>query len=256
MDRIVLTTNSQNKISSRDLHANDAVQADIERAFTDYGLFYERKIRQYDDRPEVSAGKILVNEYVAQSHVAIVLRRPSDARRRKYKVWSELYSEVFDNKSVEQYILPALMAQRVEAWLQQSRFRIATDQMQRKIANNAAFHVARIASFLWRNGDSWREDNQIQKNQIRDILDTPDVFDPSIQSAFGMLERIIRSNKEFQADTDGALKSSALDTELTKRLNLWRDQKAKSEAGADPTTTTRTVKIRTKPRPIARPTKW
>src|SRR5262249_39781363 len=49
VDKIVLTTNSQNQISSRDLRANDTIQVDIEKACTIYGFHYERKLRQFDN---------------------------------------------------------------------------------------------------------------------------------------------------------------------------------------------------------------
>ncbi len=47
VDKIVLTTNNQNKISSRDLRSNDKFQVDMQEAFSKYGLFYERKVNQY-----------------------------------------------------------------------------------------------------------------------------------------------------------------------------------------------------------------
>jgi len=49
VNRIVLTTNNQNKISGRDLRANDPIQMDMEEGFKIYGYLYERKPRQFDD---------------------------------------------------------------------------------------------------------------------------------------------------------------------------------------------------------------
>ncbi len=85
VDRIVLTTNNQNQISSRDLRANDPVQVDMEHAFSIYGYYYERKPRQFDGKP-IDLKKLFTNEYVAQAYLAIVLKTPSDGRARKYKV--------------------------------------------------------------------------------------------------------------------------------------------------------------------------
>jgi hypothetical protein len=89
LDKIVLTTNNQNKISSRDLKSNDKVQVDMQEGFAKYKYYYERKINQYG--AGIPVDRIIVNETVAQSYLAIVLKKPSDARRRKYKVWGELY---------------------------------------------------------------------------------------------------------------------------------------------------------------------
>ena len=86
VSKIVLTTNNQNKISSHDLHSNDAIQIDMQQAFEDYNYLYERKPRQYDNLAKVDVNKIAPNEIVARSYLAIVLKKPSDARAYKYKV--------------------------------------------------------------------------------------------------------------------------------------------------------------------------
>jgi hypothetical protein len=100
VSRIVLTTNNQNQISSRDLYANDPTQVDMESAFRIYGYFYERKPRQFDDQ-KIDVLKLFTNEAVAQAYLAVVLKTPSDARARKYKVWGELRSKIFSGQSVE-----------------------------------------------------------------------------------------------------------------------------------------------------------
>lgn len=94
VDRIVLTTNNQNQISSRDLRANDPVQVDMEHAFSIYGYYYERKPRQFDGQA-IDLKKLFTNEYVAQAYLAIVLKTPSDGRARKYKVWGESHARIF-----------------------------------------------------------------------------------------------------------------------------------------------------------------
>jgi AIPR protein len=87
VDKIVITTNNQNKINSRDLKANDPLQIDMEQAFRNYNYFYERKPHQYDSVIDLDPRRILANEIVAQSYLAIILKRPVDARTHKQKVW-------------------------------------------------------------------------------------------------------------------------------------------------------------------------
>jgi AIPR protein len=72
IDKIVLTTNNQNKISSRDLRSNDKTQLDTQEGFKKYNFYYERKVNQYGS--DVSVARIIVNETVAQSYLAIVLK--------------------------------------------------------------------------------------------------------------------------------------------------------------------------------------
>jgi len=74
--KMVLTTNNQNKISSRDLRANDPVQVDMERGFKRYGIHYERKLHQFDSMASTETSSIVPNEVVAQSYLAIVLKKP------------------------------------------------------------------------------------------------------------------------------------------------------------------------------------
>jgi len=127
VDKIVLTTNNQNQISSRDLRANHPAQLDMERAFSIYGYFYERKPRQFDAQA-IDVKKLFTNEYVAQAYLAIVLKIPSDGRARKYKVWGESHARIFSGAAVEPYIISAIIASRVAEWLRASGSTTATDE--------------------------------------------------------------------------------------------------------------------------------
>jgi hypothetical protein len=49
--------------------------------------------------------RIAPNEVVARSCLAIVLKKPSDARAYKYKGWGELYDDIFGGKEIEPYII-------------------------------------------------------------------------------------------------------------------------------------------------------
>lgn len=99
VSKIVLTTNNQNEISSRDLRANDPAQLDMETGFKIYNYLYERKPRQFDDTK--SADRIFTNEAVGQWYLGIVLKTPSDARARKYRVWGDLHPRIFAGGAVE-----------------------------------------------------------------------------------------------------------------------------------------------------------
>ena len=91
---IVITTNTQNRITSRDLKANDQIQLDLEHALRPFGFNLERKSHQYDRDAAVSPATIVTNELLGQCYLAIFLKKPADARRRKYKLWSEYYGLV------------------------------------------------------------------------------------------------------------------------------------------------------------------
>ena len=217
VDRIVLTTNNQNKISSRDLRSNDKIQIDMQEAFSKYGLFYERKVSQYG--PNTPVGRIVVNELVAQSYLGIVLKKPSDARRRKYKVWGELYDKIFSGEVVEPYVIAMLLYRRVSAWLLETGLTDDANDLRRKIANNGVFHIARVASYLWRETDSWNRPPDDLKMQIGALEKAPLALAPIFGTAFALLESVLTGNAHYKSDLDAALKTATLDSDLDKALH-------------------------------------
>jgi len=217
VDKIVLTTNNQNQISSRDLRANDPVQVDMEAAFSIYGYYYERKPRQFDGK-KIDIEKVFTNEYVAQAYLAIVLRTPSDARARKYKVWGESHAKIFAGGAVEPYIMSGIIASRTAEWLRQSGHMTATDETERLIAKRGSFHVARIAAHLLRGSDEWRGGGRPLAEELKELEDHPEKLDAVLQPAFALLAEVIRQSPTHSADVDRALKSAALDRDIDKRL--------------------------------------
>ena len=226
VDKIVLTTNNQNKISSRDLRANDQVQIDMERGFQPYGLLYERKVRQFDSLPNVDSTKIVANETVAQSYLAIVLKTPSDARRRKYKVWGELYGRIFGGHAVAPYVLAVQNYRYTGNWLRESPFINDTDDVRRKIARNGAFHIARIASFLWRGSDKWKDVSDQVEREIEELGANPSRLDRHLRDAVTFLQKLISETDAYSRDIDAALKSANLDADISSRLHRQRKRNA------------------------------
>jgi hypothetical protein len=217
VDKIVLTTNNQNKISSRDLRSNDKIQIDMQEAFSKYALFYERKVSQYG--PSVAVDRIVVNEIVAQSYLGIVLKKPSDARRRKYKVWGELYDKIFGGGVVEPYVVAILLHRTVSAWLLKTRLTEHPNDLRRKIANNGVFHIARVASYLWRGTDSWNRPADEFKKQIDILEKAPESLAPIFEKAFKVLESALDANAHYKSDLDAALKTATLDSDLDKMVH-------------------------------------
>src|SRR5947207_10525177 len=69
VDRITLTTNSQNAVSDRDLRSNDELQRSLQELFGSRGYFYERKPRMFKDHPLTRSEKkkVVSNEKVGQA---------------------------------------------------------------------------------------------------------------------------------------------------------------------------------------------
>ncbi len=62
------------------------------------------------------------NDIVATSYLAIVLKKCSDSRSRKYKVWSEFYDKIFSGGLVDPYIIATLIYQKVKVCLNQDKY--------------------------------------------------------------------------------------------------------------------------------------
>lgn len=226
VDKIVLTTNNQNQISSRDLRANDPVQLDMERAFEIYKYKYERKPRQFDDA-KLDPSRLFTNEYVAQAYLATVLKTPSDARARKYKVWGELHSRIFSGDAVEPYIIASIVATRVADWLRTSGYMQSTDETERLIAKRGSFHVSRVACYMFHGSDTWNGNQAELAAEIADLEANPGKLAALVPNAFKLLVDVVKSSPAHIADVDKALKSSALDRDLDHRLHSKPNTQAK-----------------------------
>lgn len=218
VDKIVLTTNNQNQISSRDLRANDPVQLDMEKAFASRSYHYERKPRQFEGKT-VDATRLFTNEYVAQSYLAVVLKTPSDARARKYKVWGEAHSKIFSGAPVEAYIIATCIAARVTDWLRTSPYLTSSEELERLVAKRGAFHIARVAAFLWRGTDDWQGKKVDLGRDLTTLETDPASLTAIFPKAFALLLAVMRSDVSHTADVDRALKSAGLDRDIDKALH-------------------------------------
>ena len=220
VDRIVLTTNSQNRIGNRDLRSNDPHQIDMERGFEKYGYFYERKIRQYENRLDIDTSRIIVNEIVGQCYLAIVLKIPSDANRRKYKIWDDQYEKIFGGNIIEPHVLAYLIYRNTKLWLSRTGYAQSLDELRRKLARTGSFHIARIASFLWRGEDAWSQNPQSYHLQITSLTEAHNPLDKQLEQSLAILEKVIRESKNYTlAEIETALKSSILDNDIDRELN-------------------------------------
>lgn len=215
VDKIVLTTNNQNKINGRNLRANDSKQIDLETGFKLYNFHYERKQRQYYDET-IPSELIAPNELVGASFLAIVLKRPSDARSRKYKIWSEFYTKIFKGGIVEPYLISFLIYQYANNYIR-TNFVQERDDIKRYLINNGSFHISRITSYLWRQNDNWSDQTKL-KTEITLLQKYPDTLDSTISKAINSLHTIIKESDKYKVDLNTALKSNELDSDIDRAL--------------------------------------
>jgi hypothetical protein len=204
--KIVLTTNNQNKISSRDLKANDPIQIDIRTALERYGYHYEHKFNQYLGINIASTNKVVSNESIGQSYLAVILKKPSDARHRKYKIWSEYYSQIFKVSSLNKHVLAFEISNLSSNWIKTIKKVGNHTGIKRRLLSNGALHIACTALQLWQ-----QEVNDISTDSmIANMQKQPSSIDKYFENALNILSTIIEMNPVF-SDFDLALKSQSLD---------------------------------------------
>ncbi len=162
----------------------NAGQIAMQQRFERFNLYYERKVRQFDKIAGVDASRIAPNEIVAQSYLAVVLKKPSDARRRKYRVWGDLYDKIFSgDTAIEPYVISFQLHRLAALWLRASGNTAETDDLTRRLAKNGVFHIARIAAFNWRGGDDWVVKEGDFAEQITSLEKKPKEMDAYFKAA-------------------------------------------------------------------------
>ena len=154
------------------------------------------KIPLLIDALKLSKGKIIPNELAATAYLAIALKRPSDARSRKYKIWSDYYDSIFKSIHVEMFIVNHLIKQRASKYINNSNLTNSPDDIKRYIAKNGQFHIARMTSFMYRKSDNWT-DVELLKTQLLEIESSADFLDRYTQQGFEAIIEILNNKETF-----------------------------------------------------------
>lgn len=159
VEKITLTTNNQNKITDRDLRANEPVQRDIEQRMSDqYSHFYERKNKQYRSLRTPNKKKVVPSPKAAQAYLAIVRAKPANARGYLGAIWSDFYSEIFVNASVADLLVSYKILQlcHTEALATKKLHEISAKERDCRVYG--VFHIARTMGYILLK-DSWGHGN-------------------------------------------------------------------------------------------------
>ena len=138
-DRIIKATNSQTVVPPSSLRATQRIHRDIEEYLRQQGLFYDRRKNHYKNEGK-PRDKIVGIPYLAQAVMAIVLRRPDQARARPSSLLKNDrdYNRVFNSSyPIELYYVCAEAMRRVESHLKSPSLHVATEDR-----SNLRFYVA------------------------------------------------------------------------------------------------------------------
>jgi len=167
-NRIIKATNSQTAIQIASLRATDNIQRNIEDYLKSQGFFYDRRKNYYKNEGKPIA-KIISITYLAQAVIAILLKRPNDARARPSSLLKEdqIYSTIFGGtNSMPLYLKTIQILKRVEQFLHE-RF----PEMRSLEVNNYKFHLAMYVSLLLANNPDASQEEIVVLN-LADLTDT------------------------------------------------------------------------------------
>ncbi len=178
---IAVATNSQTRISNRDLMSNSSMQKKLESAFLDLGYFYERKKNQYKDHNEnqkIDAFKL------GQIILAYDFREPERSKTDSDKIFGSRYEEIFtSNHDIEHLLGIYRIFQKIE----QMRYDINIQKKRGTVTyvdsflTYGQFHILYLVSLV------------AEKNEIS-IQDTQNI-DRLINDALVIMRKFITSQK-------------------------------------------------------------
>ena len=219
VNRIVLTTNNQNAISSRDLWANDRAQQDYQRAFRDlYGYFFERKKNEFKNLSAEETKKLINNEKVGQAFLAIVKKRPTTARTQKYRIWQQdLYREVFPDSSVERHLLAFLIYRYCQKQKRSALKKWSDDDVRYSIVSYGVFHLARIVARRFTGKEDWSDVNQTRK-WISQIETDASVLKRHYDASITLLKNLIKRRPEWLENVNNVFKAADIESAINRAV--------------------------------------
>lgn len=160
-NRIIKATNSQTAIQVASLRATDNIQRDIEDYLRSEGLYYDRRKNYYKNEGRPIA-KIISITYLAQSVIAILLKRPNDARARPSSLLKEdvnYYTIFAAAHPMPLYLKCIQILKRMESYLTSTFTGIRALEV-----NNFKFHLAMYSSLLLANNPEATPDDILALN--------------------------------------------------------------------------------------------
>ena len=220
VSKVVLTTNNQNAISSRDLKANDRIQEDYQLAFQKlYGLLYERKPREFKGLSREEAYTVISNEKVAQAYLAIVKKKPTIARTQKYRIWDdEWYRQIFPEATVGKHVLAYLIYDYCLRAKKDALVEWCDDPIRYSIVSYGVFHLARTLAFGFTQKEDWDDASKIE-TWIAQIQEKSTVLRRHYKSAVTLIRRLIKKRSEWVENINNVFKAADIEGAINKELH-------------------------------------
>lgn len=212
--KVAKSTNSQLAVKSRDLASNNPEQIALQEGFKRRGYFYERQ--RGESKPKRASVKCSFNNFfVAQSILAVILQKPSLARKKQENILfgEPLYSQIF-NRSTEEIVASTLLCN----FCVKEGKRSLKKSLKDEIVYFAPLHLARII---------WEKLNIADKSScdaLVTLLENEDLDEimKQYRSSLNLLSVILKeySKKEGEIVSVGHFFARLeIDREITKKIS-------------------------------------
>jgi len=220
VSKVVLTTNNQNAISSRDLKANDQIQEDYQLAFSRlHGLRYERKPREFKGLSREESKTVVSNEKVAQAYLAIVKKKPTTARAQKYRIWEdEWYRQLFPSATIEKHVLAYLIYDYCLKAKKEALAKWQNDPIRYSVVSYGVFHLARVLAFKYSGKEDW-DDPKETNAWIQRIRAKPNKLSRHYGVSVTLIQRLIKTKPEWMENINNVFKAVDIEGAINKVLH-------------------------------------
>jgi hypothetical protein len=146
-DQIIKATNRQTAIKPSSLRATESVHRRIEDYFAAHALYYDRRKNFYKNAGK-PADRIVSIDKLAQAVMAVLLKRPHDARARPTTLikndsdYGNIFSDSEASHPLELYRVAAELLLKVETY-----FKSVVPRIDRRYTNNLKFHILMVSSW-------------------------------------------------------------------------------------------------------------
>jgi hypothetical protein len=187
-EKISETTNSQNPIRTRDLHANDGIQKKLEDQFQVLGYYYERKKNQHLDKPKELR---IDSELLGQIYLAYYFDMASEAKNQKVLVYGQRYEDIFNDSDItaDKMLLPYKIFIPLEA----KKRIIQTKKRRKEVISERDSFISRATFHLLNAVKHIAEKENINLGNDKDI-------NKAINKAIKYVNEIVKKEIKQQKD--------------------------------------------------------
>lgn len=224
MDGITISTNNQNSINNRDLKANDQIQIDLQDAFYEkFQLHYERKRNEFKNDKNIDKSRIIKNEKVAQAFLSLGRKKPSLARDKVSKIFSEekIYKEIFDNADIVQMAFCYKLLSFIESKQRASilKYEKSKNDIGLDMVSYGSLHLVRILGALIMGKDSFLTTNELTQLIVKlDDKNVPEELLKKYELSLEIFEVVQTKNSKHFSSVANFTKNTTLQSLINKEI--------------------------------------